>query len=268
MFNIFTKVGEEFNKGLQIDDSEENDIVGLYKRVESGDRRFMSRMITMCQFLSTQPEKRIELANYLERENKNKPQIKIAPDSFYSIKEFITVVLNSCMKAEDEYAALRIIRYTQNYQVTYEKENELVTRRMSSFYYSHPIVHRATFWLNSLMDMFETEIRPTCTDPFLFEQEKFKCLCMNMCNIIYALRDTNQFKVLCSSLLKENNHLELLEEGIAKLNKLSKNQKDKHIFVESGMYSQYLVFEEKDIESFSEGTASNKKTGRVNIFDD
>lgn len=155
--NMFTKMGTEINKGLIINDSEQTDLVALFKRIQAGDRRYMNRVITMAQFLSTQPEKRRELCTHLEQVNGAQKSIQVAPDSFYSIKEFLNVILHSCIKAEDEYVGLKIIRYSQNYEVNFQKDDKNVTRRMGSFYYSHPIVRRIEFWVKSFVDMFEVK---------------------------------------------------------------------------------------------------------------
>lgn len=155
VMNIFSKMGTEINKGLNISDSDKNNLVDLFKRVESGDRRYMSQVITMAQFLATQPEKRRDLQAYLELQNKGKANIPVALDSFYSIKEFMTAILYSCFKAGDEYSALNIIRLTQYYTVKFQKNDQHVTRRMGSFYYSHPIVRKVEFWVKALVDLYE-----------------------------------------------------------------------------------------------------------------
>jgi len=114
MMNMFNKMSTEINKNLtiNINDNEQNNLVLLFQRVQMGDHRFMNRIITMAQFLSTQPEKRQNLVNYLKNQNEKRPTIHLNLDSFYSIKEFLGVILQSCVKAEDEYTGLCIIRYS------------------------------------------------------------------------------------------------------------------------------------------------------------
>lgn len=94
------------------------------------------------------------------------------------------------------------------------------------------MLQRVDFWTESIAKTFEHEISPQMNgDESTFEEEKFNLVCVNMCNIIYSLRSRENFLDMCKNLLAKPEHRRVLEEGLNKLNKLSKDQKDKPVFV-------------------------------------
>ena len=54
----------------------------------------------------------------------------------------------------------------------------------------------------------------------------------NTNNIIYSLRSKDEFVTMCGVLLKDKNYAKQLKQEVAKLTKISKDQKDKEIFVD------------------------------------
>lgn len=255
---MFGKVGAEINKGIQIEDSSDNDIIRLFHIVSNGDRRQITRVLTLTSLLANQPLKRLDLANHLETKNSCSESILVSPDSFYSIKEFIQSVLQSCRTSADFYQALRIIRYSQHYEVRFQKDDQDVSRKMGSFFYSCEMLQQEEFWSSSLTGLFNQELKPYLTNESTFEEEKFNLICVNMCNIIYSLRNREKFIKICSSLLKNKEHIRVIEEGVNKLNKLSKDQKDKPVFVES------IFLRQIEQEKRARNGSSSQITGILN----
>ena len=118
--------------------------------ISTGDRRQITRILTLAQLLAKQPQKRQDLANHLESRNCVAESILVGPDSFYSIKEFIQSVLSRCLDSQDYYQALRIIRYSQHYEVRFQKEEASVSRKLGSFFYSSDLLQKVDFWAESL----------------------------------------------------------------------------------------------------------------------
>ena len=116
----------------------------------------MLRIISNTRHLTQKLENRQKVCGYLKKlVAKHGYHLDMKTDSFYSVKDFLEAVLYSSMKVGDEVSAFEIIRYSQHFRVTYQKGDGVVTRRMGSFYYSHPIVKRLEFWIEAMKKLFE-----------------------------------------------------------------------------------------------------------------
>lgn len=87
---------------------------------------------------------------------------------------------------------------------------------------------------------------------------EFKCLKFNMFNIVYSLRSKEEFMTMCGVLVKSNELFLELKKLLAPLKKVSRDQKDKEIFVDVLRTN----FDEEEQET------SFVQRNRVKIFDD
>lgn len=133
----------------------DHNICNLFERVLKGDRRDMLRVISNTQYLAQNPENREIIVNYLKKKFEENFSDELEVNSFYSVKEFFGRILYVCMKHGDEFNAFQIIRYTQDLTFKEEKNTKKFERKMSSFYYSHPVTRRLEFWIKALKILFK-----------------------------------------------------------------------------------------------------------------
>lgn len=144
--NSVKELKESFNAPEVV----EQDIDNVIKRGLTGERKQMVNLLYTTRVLCQNHIQRQKAASSLQIFSRDEDSMNLDLDSFFSIKEIIFTVLNTCIEYNDFISAFSIIRNSQDYQVKKQGSNISQSRSMASYLYSHRIVKSRGFWEASI----------------------------------------------------------------------------------------------------------------------